>query len=106
MAACSEGLPSILATLGLQIETDKDPLLIGKIADDFSDRLRQTPDQSGQRQNLVIGGELDGQDFPKLAKHIADTIPGAELVILPKLGHIPHLESPDAFYRELMRFLR
>ena len=28
-------------------------------------------------KTLVLGGELDGQDFPELAKHIADTIPGA-----------------------------
>ncbi len=57
-------------------------------------------------KTLVIGGEKDGQDFPKLAKHIADTIPGAELVILPNLGHVPHLESPDVFYKELMKFLQ
>ena len=57
-------------------------------------------------KTLVIGGELDGQDFPKLAKNIADTIPGAALVILPRLGHVPHLESPDIFYEKLMQFLR
>jgi pimeloyl-ACP methyl ester carboxylesterase len=57
-------------------------------------------------KTLVMGGELDGQDFPKLAKHIADTIPGAELVIFPKLGHVPHLEAPDQFYPALLTFLR
>ena len=57
-------------------------------------------------KTLVIGGELDGQDFPKLAKHIADTIPGAELVIIPKAGHVPHLEMPDQFYPPLLKFVR
>ena len=57
-------------------------------------------------KTLVIGGEKDGTDFPKLAKHIADTIPGAELVILPNLGHVPHLEAPDAFYPPLLKFLK
>jgi pimeloyl-ACP methyl ester carboxylesterase len=57
-------------------------------------------------KTLVIGGEKDGADFPKLAKHIADTIPGAELVILPSLGHVPHLEAPDAFYPPLLKFLK
>jgi pimeloyl-ACP methyl ester carboxylesterase len=57
-------------------------------------------------KTLVIGGEKDGQDFPKLAKHIADTIPGAQLVIIPNAGHVLHLETPDAFYRELLKFLR
>jgi pimeloyl-ACP methyl ester carboxylesterase len=57
-------------------------------------------------KTLVIGGEKDGQDFPQLAKHIADTIPGAELVIIPGAGHVPHLEVPDAFHKELVKFLK
>jgi len=57
-------------------------------------------------KTLVLGGELDGQDFPKLAKHIADIIPGAELVIVPKAGHVLHLETPEVFQRELLRFLQ
>lgn len=55
---------------------------------------------------LVIGGEKDGEDFPRLAKHIADTIPGAQLVIIPNAGHVPHLEVPDLFYGELLKFVR
>jgi pimeloyl-ACP methyl ester carboxylesterase len=54
---------------------------------------------------LVLGGERDGQNFPALAKHIADTIPGAKLVIIPKVGHVPHIQSPDIFDRELLNFL-
>ena len=57
-------------------------------------------------KTLVIGGEKDGQDFPKLAKHIADTIPGAQLVIVPNAGHVLHFETPDIFYRELLKFLK
>jgi pimeloyl-ACP methyl ester carboxylesterase len=57
-------------------------------------------------KTLVMGGEKDGQDFPKLAKHIADSIPGAELVIFPNLGHVPHLEAPEVFYPALVKFLR
>ncbi len=57
-------------------------------------------------KTLVIGGEKDGQDFPERAKHIADTIPGAELVLLPNVGHVPHLEMPDMFYRELLKFVQ
>jgi len=57
-------------------------------------------------RTLVMGGELDGQDFPKLAKHIADSIPGAELVIFPNLGHVPHLEAPEQFLPALVKFLK
>lgn len=55
---------------------------------------------------LVLGGERDGQNFPALAKHIADTIPGAQLVIIPNVGHVPHLQVPDIFNRELLKFLK
>jgi pimeloyl-ACP methyl ester carboxylesterase len=56
-------------------------------------------------KTLVIGGDKDTADFPARAKHIADTIPGAELVLLPNLGHVPHLENPDMFYPPLLKFL-
>jgi pimeloyl-ACP methyl ester carboxylesterase len=57
-------------------------------------------------KTLVIGGEKDGADFPQLAKHVAETIPGAELVILPNLGHVPHPEAPELFYPPLLKFLQ
>jgi pimeloyl-ACP methyl ester carboxylesterase len=57
-------------------------------------------------KTLVIGGEKDGQDFPRLARHIADTIPGAQLVIIPNAGHVPHLEMPELFYKELLKFVK
>jgi pimeloyl-ACP methyl ester carboxylesterase len=53
----------------------------------------------------IAGGERNGYDFPQLAKHIADTIPHAELVVLPDLGHVPHLQAPAIFNRELLKFL-
>jgi pimeloyl-ACP methyl ester carboxylesterase len=57
-------------------------------------------------KTLVIGGDKDGADFPALAKHIADTVPGAQLVLIPNAGHVPHLEVPEIFNRELLKFLR
>ena len=56
-------------------------------------------------KTLVLGGDKDGPDFPALARHIADTIPGGELVLLPGLGHVPHLQAPDVFDRALLTFL-
>src|SRR5579862_7241469 len=57
-------------------------------------------------KTMVIGGDKDGPDFPARAKHIASMIPGAELVLLPNLGHVPHLEAPDVFLPQLLRFLK
>jgi pimeloyl-ACP methyl ester carboxylesterase len=56
-------------------------------------------------KTLVLGGEQDGENFPALAKHIADTIPGGQLVLIPKAGHVPHIQVPEIFYRELLKFL-
>ena len=55
---------------------------------------------------LVFGGDQDGPDFPKLAKHIADTIPDGRLLLLPGLGHVPHFEQPELVNRELIKFLK
>jgi pimeloyl-ACP methyl ester carboxylesterase len=57
-------------------------------------------------KTLVLGGDKDTPDFPERAKHIADSIPGGQLVLLPGLGHVPHLQAPDVFYRELLKFLK
>jgi pimeloyl-ACP methyl ester carboxylesterase len=57
-------------------------------------------------RTLVLGGDKDTPTFPEDAKHIADTIPKGELVLLPNLGHVPHIEAPEVFYRELVKFLK
>jgi pimeloyl-ACP methyl ester carboxylesterase len=55
---------------------------------------------------LIIGGELDGANFPERAKYIAATIPGAQLFLVPNAGHVLHFEQPDVFNRELLKFLK
>jgi len=55
---------------------------------------------------LVLGDAADTPDFPERAKHIADTIPGAELSLLPGLGHVPHIQAPEVFNAALLKFLR
>lgn len=55
---------------------------------------------------LQIGGEKDGANFPELARKICSTIPKCELVLIPNIGHVPHLEAPDLFHKPLVEFLR
>jgi len=57
-------------------------------------------------RTLVLGGEIDTPTFAAEARHAAETIPKGELKLLPGLGHVPHLEAPDVFYQELLRFLK
>ena len=55
---------------------------------------------------MELGGDKDGANFPQLAKRVCDTIPKCELVLLPSIGHVPHLEAPDMFYKALLKFLK
>jgi proline iminopeptidase len=53
---------------------------------------------------VVVGGQdraVGGQPMRELAKRL----PHARLVELPKGGHFPYLEEPDAFAREVIGFL-
>jgi len=44
--------------------------------------------------------------FPELGRRAKATIPGAKLVEIDGVGHIPHLESPDPFHAALLDFLK
>ncbi len=43
--------------------------------------------------------------YPELAKKAAQAMPDCKLVLLPDVGHVPHLEAPERFHDELLRFL-
>jgi pimeloyl-ACP methyl ester carboxylesterase len=60
---------------------------------------------------LVFGGAEDslaGPIFKERMKFIADTIPNgkARLLLLPGLGHVPHMEAPEKTYPPLIAFLK
>ncbi|SFM76352.1 Pimeloyl-ACP methyl ester carboxylesterase [Saccharopolyspora antimicrobica] len=46
---------------------------------------------------LVVVGAEDSLTPPEHARALADVLPGGELVTLPGAGHLPPLETPDAF---------
>jgi len=45
---------------------------------------------------LVVWGEDDGIADPGYGRALADAIPGATFRLLPRTGHLPQLETPDA----------
>lgn len=53
---------------------------------------------------LVMVGEQD-RPFLKVSKRMAETIPGAELVVIPDAGHSPQFENPHAWYSAVSGFL-
>lgn len=57
---------------------------------------------------LVIGGEEDGlvDDFPKLARNVANELQNSAIILYPDVGHAPQIEIPDQFHTDLIRFLK
>jgi len=43
--------------------------------------------------------------MPELAKKAAAAMPDCKTALIPDVGHIPHLEAPQRFEEELMRFM-
>jgi pimeloyl-ACP methyl ester carboxylesterase len=67
----------------------------------------------GQADRTVVGKArvkkelltVVGQ-YPELGRKTAGLIPGAKLVELPNVGHIPHFEATERFNQELLAFIR
>jgi pimeloyl-ACP methyl ester carboxylesterase len=50
----------------------------------------------------LIWGEQDTVTPPEQARRLQALVPGSTLVLLPGVGHIPHIEDPPAFERALL----
>ncbi len=54
---------------------------------------------------LIVVGADDTITPVADAEAMVDSIPGAELVIIPQAGHLPNLEQPEAFNQALRAFI-
>ncbi len=54
---------------------------------------------------LIIGGEVDAIPV-EATREWATAIPAAELVLMPGVGHFPHVEVPDQYFWIVRDFLR
>jgi proline iminopeptidase len=55
---------------------------------------------------LVVAGALDGAARPAGLRALAERLPDARYLELPRSGHFVYLDEPDRFAREVASFLR
>jgi pimeloyl-ACP methyl ester carboxylesterase len=54
---------------------------------------------------LTESAKEDHGNYPALGKYIHTQIPGSKLVELTGVGHIPHIQEPEAFATAVFGFL-
>ena len=55
---------------------------------------------------LIVVGEEDYFTPTPIARIMSDNIPGAQLNVIPKAGHLPNMETPEVFNDVLHAFLQ
>jgi pimeloyl-ACP methyl ester carboxylesterase len=67
----------------------------------------------GQADRTAVGRDAVSPEvratlgrYPELGRRAQAAIPGAKLVELEGVGHIPHLEAADRFHAALLEFLK
>ncbi|VWX49393.1 alpha/beta fold hydrolase [Novosphingobium sp. 9U] len=53
---------------------------------------------------LVIGGDMDIVTKPNAARHIANSAPASELVIISGVNHMGPVERADLYHRQIVKF--
>ena len=66
---------------------------------------RDAPIEKIRVPTRIIAGEEDTVYSPELARAMAGRIPGADLVMMKRTGHLANLERPERFNEILLEFL-
>lgn len=57
-------------------------------------------------ETLILWGKTDKIVPVKYAYLMKEKISNSKLIILPKIGHSPHLETPEKFTKEILQFIK
>jgi 3-oxoadipate enol-lactonase len=69
-------------------------------------RLDLGPDLDRIRNRvLIVVGEEDGATPPALGRALAARLPAADIIILPGVGHAPHMQAPAVVIAAIAPFL-
>ena len=55
---------------------------------------------------LIIAGTSDGMISQKGTRYLGDHLRHSQLLLYPDCGHIPQMEEPQRFYRDVIEFLK
>jgi pimeloyl-ACP methyl ester carboxylesterase len=56
-------------------------------------------------KTLFVWGANDGIVTPDYGRRYAALVPGSKFVVIPEAGHLPHVEQPEAFLKEVEAFI-
>ena len=110
-------MPKLLGRTTLDERHDVEPLVRRLVKQQSASavrggiqRMMERPDASSTLQQLsvpvlIVVGEEDILTPPEDAKRMAALSTNAQLVVLPRAGHLPNLEDPQAFNETLSAFL-
>jgi pimeloyl-ACP methyl ester carboxylesterase len=83
--------------------TDGPALMQSARCSDAADTLDYAPAIAAP--SLLLCGEQDSVNVPAVSRAVAAALPGARLVMLPGIGHLPELECPATTGSLILEFL-
>jgi len=80
--------------------------LLGIIRDSSKNNLTRPIDEVTDAPILIVWGAEDTWVPLSRGRALAESLPGAELIIIPESGHLPMEEQAELFNERLIKFLR
>jgi pimeloyl-ACP methyl ester carboxylesterase len=67
----------------------------------------------GQEDRTILGKDLINKEqqklhgnFPEMGSNAAKKIKNVKLIVIPTVGHIPHIQTTDIFNKDVIGFLK